>query len=51
MGKAFDAIGGTQPYTNAGAALIFSLVGIVGGVLENRKIFGAALMIIGALGV
>ena len=47
MGEAFDAILGSQPYTNAaGAALIFSLVGIAGGVLENRKIFGAALMII-----
>jgi len=51
MGESFDAIGGAQPYTNAaGAALIFSLVGLAGGVLENRKIPGAALMIIGALG-
>jgi hypothetical protein len=51
MGEAFDAILGSQPYTNAaGAALIFSLVGIGGGVLENQKILGAALMIIGALG-
>ena len=51
MGEAFDAILGSQPYTNAaGAALIFSLVGIAGGVLENRKILGAALMIVGALG-
>jgi hypothetical protein len=51
MGEAFNAIGGSQPYTNAaGAALIFSLVGIAGGVLENQKILGAALMIIGALG-
>jgi hypothetical protein len=51
MGEAFDAILGSPPYTNAaGAALIFSLVGIAGGVLENRKILGAALMIIGALG-
>ena len=51
MGEAFNAVGGLQPYTNAaGAALIFSLVGIAGGVLENRKILGAALMIIAALG-
>ncbi len=51
MGEAFNAIGGAQPYTNAaGAALIFSLVGIAGGVLENQKVLGAALMIIGALG-
>ena len=51
MAEAFDAILGSPPYTNAaGAALIFSLVGIAGGVLENRKILGAALMIIGALG-
>jgi hypothetical protein len=51
MGEAFDAILGSQPYINAaGAALIFSLVGMAGGVLENRKIFGAALMIVGALG-
>ena len=33
MGEAFNAVGGLQPYTNAaGAALIFSLVGIAGGV-------------------
>lgn len=51
MGEAFNAIEGLQPYTNAaGAALIFSLLGIAGGVLENQKILGAALMIIGALG-
>jgi hypothetical protein len=51
MGESFDAIGGAQPYTNAaGAALIFSLFGIAGGVLEHQKVLGAALMIIGALG-
>jgi len=51
MGEAINAIGGLQPYTNAaGAALIFSFVGISGGVLEDSKILGAALMIIGALG-
>ena len=51
MSEAFNAIGGLQPYVNAaGTALIFSLVGIAGGVLENSKILGAALMIIGALG-
>jgi len=51
MGEAFDAIAGSQPYINAaGLALIFSLVGLAGGVLENRKILGAALMIIGAFG-
>jgi hypothetical protein len=51
MSEAFNAIGGSQPYTNAaGAALIFSLVGIAGGVLEDRKIAGAALMVITALG-
>jgi hypothetical protein len=51
MGEAFNAIGGLQPYTNAaGAALIFSFVGIAGGVLENWKILGAPLMIIGAVG-
>jgi hypothetical protein len=38
-------------FTNAAGALIFSVVGIVGGVLETRKILGAALMIIGAVGV
>ena len=51
MSDAFNAIGGLQPYVNAaGTALIFSLVGIAGGVLENSKILGAALMIIAALG-
>lgn len=51
MSDAFNATGGLPPYTNAaGAALIFSLVGIAGGVLENWKIVGATVMIIGALG-
>ena len=51
MSEAFNAIGGSQPYVNAaGTALIFSLVGIAGGVLENSKILGAGLMIIAALG-
>jgi hypothetical protein len=51
MSDAFNATGGLPPYTTAaGAALIFSLVGIAGGVLENWKIVGATVMIIGALG-
>jgi len=51
MAQAFDAMAGSPPYTNAaGGALIFSFVGIAGGVLENRRILGGALMIIAALG-
>jgi hypothetical protein len=38
-------------YANAAAAFIFSIVGIVGGVFEERKILGAALMFIGAIGI
>jgi hypothetical protein len=45
------ATGGAPIYYNAAGAIIFSIVGIAGGVLETRKILGAALMIIGALGV
>jgi hypothetical protein len=47
----FNATSGTSLYYNAAAAIIFSIVGIAGGVLEARKILGAALMIIGAFGV
>jgi hypothetical protein len=42
---------GSSLYINAAGAIIFSIVGVAGGVLEKRKILGAALMIIGALGV
>ena len=51
IGKAFNATGASSLYTNAAGALIFSIVGIAGGVLEKRKIIGAALMFIGAVGV
>jgi hypothetical protein len=52
MGAAFDAIVGSQPYTTAaGLALIFSFVGIAGGVLEDRRILGAVITIVGAVGV
>jgi hypothetical protein len=51
LSETFNATSGTNLYYNAAAAIIFSIVGIAGGVLETRKILGAALMIIGALGV
>lgn len=52
MSESFNAAtGGASPYYFAAGAIIFSIVGIAGGVLETRKILGAALMIIGALGV
>jgi hypothetical protein len=51
LSEAFGATTGTSLYYNAAAAIIFSIVGIAGGVLETRKILGAAIMIIGALGV
>ena len=51
IGQAFNASGASSLYTNAAGAFIFSIVGIAGGVLETRKILGAALMIIGAFGV
>jgi hypothetical protein len=38
-------------YTNAAAAFVFSIVGIAGGILEGRKILGAVLMFIGAIGI
>jgi hypothetical protein len=38
-------------YVSAAGAIVFSLVGIVGGILEKSRILGGALMIIGALGV
>jgi hypothetical protein len=45
------SFGTSSLFTNAAGALIFSVVGIIGGVLETRKMLGAALMIIGAFGV
>ncbi|MFZ1022103.1 MAG: hypothetical protein WCE82_06360 [Halobacteriota archaeon] len=51
IGQAFNATGASSLYTNAAGAFIFSIVGIAGGVLEQRKIIGAVLMIVGALGV
>jgi hypothetical protein len=38
-------------YASAAGAIVFSIVGIVGGILEKNRILGGALMIIGALGV
>jgi hypothetical protein len=38
-------------YTNAAAAFVFSIVGIAGGIFEERKILGAVLMFIGAIGI
>jgi len=46
-----NPVSSSSLYLNAAGAIIFSVVGIAGGVLEKRKIIGAALMIIGALGV
>jgi len=51
MGEAFNATGASSFYTNAAGAFISSIVGIEGVVLEKRKILGAALMFIGAVGV
>ncbi|MGZ4929355.1 MAG: hypothetical protein ACXV76_13975 [Halobacteriota archaeon] len=42
---------GSLLYFFAAGAIISSAVGFAGGVLEKRKNLGAALMIIGALGV
>lgn len=38
-------------YASAAGAILFSLVGIIGGILEKSRILGAAFMIIGAIGV
>jgi len=38
-------------YTNAAAAFIFSIVGIAGAIFEGRKILGAVLMFVGAIGI
>lgn len=51
IGEAFNATGASSLYANAAGAFVFSIVGIAGGVLEQRKTIGAALMIVGALGV
>lgn len=51
FGEAFNTSGASSLYANAAGAFVFSIVGIAGGVLETRKILGAALMIIGAFGV
>lgn len=38
-------------YASAAGAILFSIVGIIGGILEKRRILGGAFMIIGAIGV
>jgi hypothetical protein len=51
ISEAFGATGGTNLYTNAAGAIIFSIVGMAGAVFEDRRIIGGLLMIIGAVGV
>ena len=50
IGDAFGA-GSSGLYANAAGAVIFSIVGMAGAILEKRKWLGGGLMIIGALGV
>jgi hypothetical protein len=38
-------------YASAAGAILFSIVGIIGGILEKSRILGGAFMIIGAIGV
>ncbi len=51
LDAAFNETGSSSLYANAAGALIFSIVGMTGAVLEKRKLLGGGLMIIGALGV
>ena len=51
IGEALNATSGTSLYYNAAGAIIFSVVGMAGGALEQRRILGGLLMIIGAIGV
>jgi hypothetical protein len=51
IGEAFNATSGSNLYVNAAGAFIFAVVGMTGAVLENRRILGGLLMIIGSLGV
>jgi len=50
IGEAFGAAG-PNLYYNAAGAIIFSIVGMAGAVLEERRILGGLLMIVGAVGV
>ena len=38
-------------YASAAGAILFSVIGIIGGILEKSRILGGAFMIIGAIGV
>jgi hypothetical protein len=49
--ESFGATGGANLYQNAAGAIIFSIVGMVGAAIEQRRILGALFMIIGAIGV
>jgi hypothetical protein len=51
ISEALNATSGTNLYVNAAGAFIFAIVGMAGAVLENRRILGGLLMIIGSLGV
>jgi hypothetical protein len=49
--EAVNVTGASSLYTNAAGAFVFSIVGMVGGILEKRRIIGAAPMIIGGIAV
>ena len=51
IGEAFNATSGSNLYVNAAGAFIFAVVGMTGAVLEQRRVLGGLLMIIGSLGV
>ncbi|MGZ4849062.1 MAG: hypothetical protein ACXV3D_05290 [Halobacteriota archaeon] len=51
IGEAFGSTGGTNLYYNAAGAIVFSVIGMIGAALEQRRILGGLLMIIGGIGV
>ena len=51
IGEAFNATGASSLYANAAGAFVFSIVGIAGSVLKQRKLISAVLMIVGGLGI
>ncbi len=51
LDAAFSGTGSSDLFVNASGAIIFSIIGMAGAILERRKWLGGGLMIIGAFGV
>jgi hypothetical protein len=50
-GQSFTFGQGFSLFEVAFAAFVFSIIGVIGGIFENRKFFGGSLMLLAAFGI